>query len=571
MRCWAILLSFLAVGCSGVDAASHSTFALWPQQTDASLALSVDADGASLVKTSHGGVLGTFSMKLNPQFDVLLDPLLDSIEITWVPASDTQSSTFDHLFATSTRFERINAVGIHLQVKVKDWAYSDFDSKTHQRFEKNVREILQSALPSLQVLPSLSKGFLAKSLCDFHDWKTSNPLEEILHGTAAESPSLCFSSSFPLNQESNSFYNKIVRGGKGESIDSEFSVVERALYETKDSFRAVQKEHRLAVVRFGRGSASPEITEVDYLEAWVARLSGTKESWDGVIPVGEAENNLLVVTSIAREHDLEKLECIWLRRDGKHVASTSLPFVGEIQVPQTTIAASIRTDIDGEGFHRRYTVDVSISEPENCDGEPDGKTILVRVPISSTAYIDLDEILRMERFDNVKLRSFEKHIEIERPSPVSSQHVVGLEFTMPSNNQARIEFPIHFRYQAPSESEFYREASVIAPEVFLLCHGGGSSAKKMQLSNDGAMQSYLQDWGLSSHTPSHSGSHWLRLVAALPLPVAVVLTPVGYLPSDWLVSSVTLLCASLGSTLLLLVSIKRGQSSSMANWTSKGD
>ncbi|KAK1947169.1 hypothetical protein P3T76_001179 [Phytophthora citrophthora] len=40
MRCWAILLSFLAVGCPGVDAASHSTFALWPQQTDATLALS---------------------------------------------------------------------------------------------------------------------------------------------------------------------------------------------------------------------------------------------------------------------------------------------------------------------------------------------------------------------------------------------------------------------------------------------------------------------------------------------------------------------------------------------------
>lgn len=36
----------------------------------------------------------------------------------------------------------------------------------------------------------------------------------------------------------------------------------------------------------------------------------------------------------------------------------------------------------------------------------------------------------MERFGELKLISFTKHIEIERPSPVSSQHVVGLEFTM---------------------------------------------------------------------------------------------------------------------------------------------
>lgn len=32
-----------------------------------------------------------------------------------------------------------------------------------------------------------------------------------------------------------------------------------------------------------------------------------------------------------------------------------------------------------------------------------------------------------------------------------------------------IEFPIHFRYQAPSESEWYRPASVVAPEFFIYC------------------------------------------------------------------------------------------------------
>ncbi|KAL3674437.1 hypothetical protein V7S43_000389 [Phytophthora oleae] len=462
----------------------------------------------------------------------------------------------------------MNAVGIHLQVKLKDGISSDFGAKTHQRIEENVRGVLQNALPSLEILPNLSKGFLAKSLCDFHSWKTNNPLEEILRGPTAELPGLCFSSSFPLKQEGDSFYSKIIRGGKGESMDT---VVERALYEAKRNFRTVRKDHRLAVVKFGRGSASPNIIKVEYLEAWITRPSDTKEAWKAVVPVDEAESDVLVVTSTTREHDLDKLECIWLRRDGKRVAPASLPFVVEVEVPKNTVAASVQTAIAGEGFHRRYTMDVAISEPESCGGEPEGKTILVRVPISSTAYIDLDEIRRMERFGELKLLSFAKHIEIERPSPVSSQHVVALEFTIPSSNQAHIEFPIHFRYQAPSESELYRQASIIAPEIFLFCRGGGSSIKGMELTNDGAMQSYLQDWGLSSQAPTRSGSHWLRLVTTLPLPVAVVLTPVGYLPSDWLVSSLTLLCASMGAALLLLVSIKRGQSSSVANWKSKGD
>lgn len=32
-----------------------------------------------------------------------------------------------------------------------------------------------------------------------------------------------------------------------------------------------------------------------------------------------------------------------------------------------------------------------------------------------------------------------------------------------------MEFPVHFRYQAPSRSELYRPASVVAPELFLYC------------------------------------------------------------------------------------------------------
>ena len=130
----------------------------------------------------------------------------------------------------------------------------------------------------------------------------------------------------------------------------------------------------------------------------------------------------------------------------------------------------------------------------------------------------------MERFGDLKLVSFTKHIEIERPSLVSSQHVVGLEFTMfvqiallialldiekplvvltnpcfvgvrnrSTTNHVHIEFPLHFRYQAPSETTLYRQASVIAPDLFLVCPNGDRSIKtKPKVSNDDAIQNYFE-------------------------------------------------------------------------------
>ncbi|KAG7402105.1 hypothetical protein PHYBOEH_007319 [Phytophthora boehmeriae] len=196
-------------------------------------------------------------------------------------------------------------------------------------------------------------------------------------------------------------------------------------------------------------------------------------------------------------------------------------------------------------------MDLKILEPGACGGDYFGnKTILVRVPISSTSYLDLDEIRRMERFREVKLLAFTKHIEIERPSPVSSQHVVGLEFAIPSSSdQVHVEYPIHFRYQAPSESELYRQAVVVAPEVYLFCPSKDeSAAKTLRL---------FQTWGITSASDAVAtriGNKWLRLSLSLPLAAIEVQTPVGYLPSDWLVSSGTLLFAILGAALLLWVS-----------------
>lgn len=140
----------------------------------------------------------------------------------------------------------------------------------------------------------------------------------------------------------------------------------------------------------------------------------------------------------------------------------------------------------------------------------------------------------MERFGELRLLAFTKHIEIERPSSVSPQHTIALEFPMCvykkmyplgkaiwlqsfslfacvsgyyvlyyyfrsskySTRGVHVEFPIHFRYQAPSESELYRAASIVAPELFLYCPGPvtGEDKENFQASAWGDIhnESYFQ-------------------------------------------------------------------------------
>ncbi|KAJ0394632.1 hypothetical protein ATCC90586_010174 [Pythium insidiosum] len=85
-------------------------------------------------------------------------------------------------------------------------------------------------------------------------------------------------------------------------------------------------------------------------------------------------------------------------------------------------------------------------------------------------YADLDELRRRERFGAFRLHSATKHIEIERPSAVSQQHVIALEFELDAEQEVySMEFPVHFRYQAPSTSERYATATVLPPEVLYSC------------------------------------------------------------------------------------------------------
>ncbi|CAH0480972.1 unnamed protein product [Peronospora belbahrii] len=421
----------------------------------------------------------------------------------------------------------------------------------------------------------VTEGFLAKSLCDFRSWTTENPVQEILHTRVDKTPSLCYSSSFPLlPQNASTLFSKIIGEAEGCLGDSLMSEVENAVLETKQNFYTGKRRHRLAAVKLSRSPDSAVMIEAEFMEVWVSQPSTVKAPWRATFPVLANKSDFLVVTSTTREQDFDKLEYKLLEPGFPLSAITT-------QMSTISVAASVHAAVVGEGFHRRYVMDVELLENGICGGAFSDKTVLMRVPVSKTMYLDLDEIRRMERYNDLVLLSFTKHIEIERPSPVSSQYVVGLEFTIPSTNKARIEFPLHFRYQAPTENGMYRQASVIAPDLFLVCPNGDRFVKrKLKISNDddAAAQNYFQTWGLTAMSHPASGNHrWLRLTTTSSIPVMDVHVPVGYLPSAWFVSSMTLLFASTGAALLLWISFdiaKKPQEPSTiggASWKGKTD
>lgn len=234
-------------------------------------------------------------------------------------------------------------------------------------------------------------GFLARSLCDYPAWKTTSPLQEVLREPSAGSPRRCYSSSFLFASKTGgaSFYNSIARGLEDSSFDFLSSKAEQALVHAKRGISLIQREHRFAAVSIGRNSASSQTIEVEYLEAWVAKKLDTQESWDAAVPVGEIEANVLMVASIKQDADLFKLEYVQLQHGSKLPES---PFAVDIQAPSMVASASMQATIAGEGFHRRYVMDVNITEHESCGEDSEDQAILVRIPVSNTAYLDLDEI-----------------------------------------------------------------------------------------------------------------------------------------------------------------------------------
>ncbi|ETV72318.1 hypothetical protein H257_12482 [Aphanomyces astaci] len=278
-----------------------------------------------------------------------------------------------------------------------------------------------------------------------------------------------------------------------------------------------------------------------------------------------------VVSSTAKGHDHVRITSPQLAKKSHvvgsivhgaaHILSLVQPTDADaiVVVPSTTrhdVVRRAHSRMVGSGFHQvlRLTVESRIV-PGNLHDEI--CSLLVSQTFPTTAYADMDELRRMERFHSFeRVVSYAKHIEIERPAAVSSQHVVA--FVVQLNREtSTIDIPVHFRYQFPSNTTLYRPVHLVAPSLHVHCKTAADVSKS---TDQDELHTALS--GSSLEALVRSEPYWSRVSLEQPLHALVVQIPVGNLNDGRFVTAVTLLVSVGGCLLLYLTLLKKRDTAS---------
>ena len=165
----------------------------------------------------------------------------------------------------------------------------------------------------------------------------------------------------------------------------------------------------------------------------------------------------------------------------------------------------------------------TVVELENVDQDHCKYLILEDVP--QELYFDLDELRAAVPFGGVVPVSPSWHIDVERPSSASTQHLLGflVQKQQLQGRTLRVKVPVHLRYQAPvtsDEGEGYAHSILPPPRLLKSC--GGMPWTEVHIENVAA-------------SSSPSGTLVKGCAGSLQLSV-----PVGLLRHRSLVSKVTL-------------------------------
>ncbi|GLD94289.1 hypothetical protein PINS_up002900 [Pythium insidiosum] len=498
---------------------------LWPRKLDATLARSTDGEKWRVASSSDDGLLVSTVTQRSIQLRQALHPAIASVELTWTPPSEPQEtsghpSTSDVIFGSSStiRLARRYAEGLHLQLTASS-------SKQHpaavEDLEQSIRALLQSVFPGSSSSSSRSSsssellrewtrptsdGFLAQTVCSHDNYAMPSPFPSgvlcfsstLLPANESASVTALFEDFFPSASSLGGSHRVVALTVRPSSRELSVRVVSLAITET----------------------STPQVTQDQ-----VPKTSGVH-----VVHAVDTARGLLSVSQLSPQPKGSREIVI-----GRHLLS---PFA-------LAPASSAAMEVLGDGFHR--TVRVFLSSPPSCPSRANARVLLV-VPLSKHMYMDLDELRRRERFGAFRVHSTTKHIEIERPSAVSKQHVVALEFELGSNvEHFNMEFPVHFRYQSPSTADHYATATVLPPEILYSC-GDDLGTEN---AND-ELATLLHQWTLTTKT---SSSSWRPVILASPLraPSTPVQVPVGFIPDGAIVSIATLAVTMLGALVLMVV------------------
>ncbi|TMW55925.1 hypothetical protein Poli38472_008573 [Pythium oligandrum] len=516
----------LALALCAVAADATPLLTLWPSAVDATLDFQTLQD-TWFVESSHGQVLASVAMESNVELPEPLHAAIQSVEVTWTPFSTTPSSpssTFDRVFGASLGdAPGIYATGVHLRVVLQDTSLEELVDE-HESIESSIRILLRTAWPNT------AASFLEMQHDSFLTIAPCSMAKHVEAATAFASPR-CLSSSFTSRELATD--NKALF-----ALEVELGIP-RVVADAST---------RMMIASFSLSSTTSASVDVKYLTVSASEFS--RLVGDSVEADGAFQKAIVKTVDI----DTQTLEII----------SSSDVSAGQRSLPSTATVTGLHVDanvsIVGEGFHQHVEIQLEPTSWPTMQCGENGVSVLVPMPLSSSVYTDLDELRRMERFGELSLHAVTKHIEIERPSAVSAQHVVGLEYKWPNaSTPFSVSFPIHFRYQSPSEGEFYAPASVIAPDFWFQCVNADGTERVDEephdKSIDDSFEAFFSQW------LRHSARHWHRVIPSTPLAIDDVLIPVGFKPHGSVVSMFTIGVTSLGAILLVYIAITTAKSS----------
>ncbi|CAK4631007.1 unnamed protein product [Aphanomyces euteiches] len=521
-QCMALFLCASAAA-AGEEATTDkgSSAVFWPQEYDDKLSI----QGNLVISTGNMMIVHEKQIALDLP-NVAWHPSLDAIDISFIPALTSQESNAAPIwsrYVSSTVHTLHDTAGMHIRIHHRG---APVDIKDLQ---SNVTRVLIDLLGPSYAASTCSVGcesntFHFESTIVFANASCNLPAYFTRLGQASEQPS---ASSFCLVSS---------RYAPGVEVPTLFPSLSKV------------PSTPLQAILSSSSQIQPDAISEWHIRATHLTLTFEKRVLLNIQQVIESLRQGESVLSVTVSDDIAEAakvvqsissDSVSILKSLYSTEATSLTVSSE----PTIRVLDIDTTVSGSGFHQLLHVNVQLSHTDNTC------RLLIEQPFPTTAYADMDELRRMERFNAFQVIAFAKHIEIERPSALSSEHVVAFVLPLSSTNLT-VDVPIHFRYQFPSNQTLYRPVHLVAPSLYLHCESDPTSTD-------------LRTLGI----PNNPDTYWKRVTLNRPVQGLTLQIPVGNLNDGRFVTAVTLFVSVLGC-LFIFVSLLPSKSPSPAKSTS---
>jgi len=127
-------------------------------------------------------------------------------------------------------------------------------------------------------------------------------------------------------------------------------------------------------------------------------------------------------------------------------------------------------DVKGSGFHRVVDSRAALDEVTG-----DSCVVVMDMKLPASVYVDVDEIQEKMRLKDLKdipdyFACLSGPVDIEKPAELSEPLQIKLGRISHGLQEVGFQFPLHLRYQMPTEAGGYRRVQIALPqEVWITC------------------------------------------------------------------------------------------------------